>query len=329
MKALELRARDRAHALSPGQSFWFGVQKAWERFWYPPTQAFDLGFGRFLFFAWVLYSTWRRDFVVWGDLPIELFYPLPFMRLINYPVASAATVEILQNIWRLSLILGCIGFLTRISALVACLLTLYLWTLMYGFSQEAHGSIPLIFAMFVLAASRSADSFSIDSFLFRSRRKPTGASPNYGWPTRLICCVYVLMFFGSAVTKLINSGIEWGLYALTNIFYQFRFWADPRVVAIIDFFLNHLPMKVVGMSALLLELAAPLALIPGLTRVIVLPALIIMQLIIFEVMGLDFRPTFGLIPFFIPWSALRKVLARQGRLLRGRFREAGFDDGCR
>ena len=103
------------------------------------------------------------------------------MRLVNYPVASAAAVEILQNIWRLSLIFACIGFLTRISALVACLLTLYLWTLMYGFSQEAHGSIPLIFAMFVLAASRSADSFSIDSFLFRSQRKPTGASPDYGW----------------------------------------------------------------------------------------------------------------------------------------------------
>ena len=133
MKALELRAQGRTPALSPVQACWFGVQRAWERFWYPPTQPFDLGFARFLFFAWILYSTGRRDFVVWGDLPIELFYPLPFMRLINYPVASAVTVEILQNIWRLSLIFGCIGFLTWISASVACLLTLYLWTLMYGF----------------------------------------------------------------------------------------------------------------------------------------------------------------------------------------------------
>ena len=329
MKPLELPARGRARALSPVQTFWCGVQRAWERFWYPPTQSFDLGFGRFLFFAWILYSTWRRDFVVWGDLPIELFYPLPFMRLINYPVASAATVEILQNIWRLSLIFGCIGFLTRISAFVACLLTVYLWTLTYGFSQESHGSIPFIFAMFVLAASRSGDSFSIDSFLFRSQRKPSGASSTYGWPIRLICCVYVLMFFASAVTKIINSGVEWGLYALTNIFYRFRFHASPRAVAIIDFFLNHLPMKVVGMSALLLELAAPLALFPGLIRLIILPALIIMHLIIFEVMRLDFRPTFGLIPFFVPWSALRQALARKVRSLRGRFREISFSDGRR
>ncbi len=106
LKALELRARDRTRALSPVRTFWFGVQRAWERFWYPPTHSFDLGFGRFLFFAWILYSTARRNFVVWGDLPLELFYPLPFMRLINYPVASAATVEILQNLWRLSLIFG-------------------------------------------------------------------------------------------------------------------------------------------------------------------------------------------------------------------------------
>lgn len=314
MKALELRASGRAGALAPVQTLWFGVQRAWERFWYPPTDSFDLGFARFLFFAWILYSTGRRNFNIWGDLPIELFYPLPFMRLINYPVASAATVEILQNIWRLSLICGCVGFLTRLSALVACLLTLYLWTLMYGFLQEAHGSIPLIFTMFILAASRSADSFSIDSFIFRFRRKPTEASPDYGWPTRLICCVYVLMFFGSAVTKLINSGIEWGLYSLTNIFYQFRLRANPRAVAIIDFFLDNVPMKLVGMGALLLELAAPLALFPGLIRAIVLPALIIMQLLIFEAMGLDFRPTFGLIPFFIPWSGLRRFLSGRARL---------------
>ncbi len=129
------------------------------------------------------------------------------------------------------------------------------------------------------------------------------------------------MFFGSAVTKMINTGIEWGLYALTNIFYQVRFRASPRVAAIIDFSLNYLPMKFVGMGALLLELAAPLALFPGLIRAIILPALVIMQLVIFEVMGLDFRPTFGLIPFFIPWNALRGALSVKARLWWARFQD--------
>jgi hypothetical protein len=103
--------------------------------------------------------------------------------------------------------------------------------------------------MLVLAASRSADSFSIDSLLLRRGRKPNGPSPDFGWPMRLISSIYVLMFFGAAVTKLRNSGIDWGLNALTNIFYQFRGYASPRRAMIIDLFLNHLPMKLVSMSA--------------------------------------------------------------------------------
>jgi hypothetical protein len=135
--------------------------RKWERFWYPSTDAVDLGFARFLFFAWFLYSTWRKDFVVWANLPLELFSPLPFMKLVNYQVVSASTVHVLQSLWRLSLFLGCIGFATRISALAACCITTYLWSLTYGFSQETHGSIALIFTSLVLAVSRSADAFSL------------------------------------------------------------------------------------------------------------------------------------------------------------------------
>jgi hypothetical protein len=317
LRTLEPSASERSSALLRIQAFWSWIESGWNRFWYPPTESFDLGFARCLFFGWVFYSTLQKDFVVWGDLPFELFYPMPFMRLVNYPVASAAALEILQALWRTCLVFGCIGFLTRVSALVASILTGYLWTLTYGFSQEAHGSIPLIFGMFVLAAARSADSFSIDSLLFRDRHKSNRPSPDYGWPMRLISSLYILMFFGAAVTKLRNSGIDWGLNALTNIFYQRRTYASPRGLVMIDFFLNHLPMKAVSMSALLVELAAPLALFPGLIRVFVLPALMLMQLVILEVMGLDFRPTFALIPFFVPWSDLRRFLSKSARSLTG------------
>jgi hypothetical protein len=66
---------------------------------------------------------------------------------------------------------------------------------------------------------------------------------------------------------------------------------------------------------LLVELFAPLALISGMMRAIILPILIVMQLIIFEVMDLDFRPTFALIPFFVPWSDLRRFFSRKARLI--------------
>ena len=73
-------------------------------------------------------------------------------------------------------------------------------------------------------------------------------------------------------------------------------------------------MHLVGMGALLLELAAPLALFfRGVVRVIILSSLVIMQLVIFSAMGLDFRPTFSLIPFFVPWTSLRRVLSERAR----------------
>ena len=289
------------------------IPRKWDKFWYPSTDPFDIGFARFLFFGWVFYSTLSRNFLIWGDLPEELFYPMPFMRLVNYQVVSASTLEIFQNVWRVSLILGCIGLFTRISALVGCILSMYLWTLGFGYSQEAHGSIPLIFSMFVLAVARSADAFSIDSLLFRGRHRSRTASPEYGWPARVICCIYVLMFFGSGVTKIVNSGIGWGLHALTDIFYKFRLTGNPVRARTIDFFLNNFPMPLLGTGALLLELAAPLALFGGLVRVIILLSLVTMQLVINEAMGLDFRPTFALIPFFVPWTNLRRALSEKAR----------------
>ena len=36
---------------------------------------------------------------------------------------------------------------------------------------------------------------------------------DYGWPARVICCIYVLMFFGSAISKIRTSGVDWGLHA--------------------------------------------------------------------------------------------------------------------
>jgi hypothetical protein len=67
------------------------------------------------------------------------------------------------------------------------------------------------------------------------------------------------------------------------------------------------------MGALLLELAAPLALFRGFLRVVILVSLALMQLVIYYMMDLDFRPTFGLIPFFVPWTNLRRALCEKMR----------------
>jgi hypothetical protein len=126
------------------------------------------------------------------------------------------------------------------------------------------------------------------------------------------------MFFASAVTKIKNTGITWGLHALTDIFYKIRVRTSPGQQRTLDFFLDHFPMPLLGTGVLLLELAAPLALLRGIPRVIILPLLVMMQLGIHTTMGLDFRPTFALIPFFVPWSRLRRVLSEKVRSVYSR-----------
>jgi hypothetical protein len=46
--------------------------------------------------------------------------------------------------------------------------------------------------------------------------------------------------------------------------------------------------------------------------VVIFVSLVAMQLVIYCTMDLDFRPTFGLIPFFVPWTNLRRALFEIG-----------------
>jgi len=160
----------------------------------------------------------------------------------------------------------------------------------------------LSFSRCWLATSRSADAFSVDSLLCRARYRNRKASLNYGWPIRLVCSIYVLMFFAAAISKLRNSGIGWGLHSLTDIFYQFRFivcgWggiSSPRAcstsrAASRNSANDHCPFAD-GHAAHH-----------------------------FYTMDLDFRPSFSLIPFFVPWTGLWRVLSEKVRLVCLRFK---------
>lgn len=233
------------------------------------------------------------------------------MKAIHYQVASPETISILQGAWRLSLLLACLGFLTRIFTILSSLLTFYIWTIPFQFTQESHASIILLFAMVTLSGSRCADSFSIDAILFRKSKEKLVMSPNYHWPIRLITLLYLSMFFASAVTKLVNSGLAWGPVTLTNVFHRFRFFyllsGSPKVQMFlqnVDFALAYLPMKILGCGALLLELCAPLALMKGHIRLLIVASLAFMHIMIYFTMGLDFIPDLALIPFFVPWTEL-------------------------
>jgi predicted DCC family thiol-disulfide oxidoreductase YuxK len=121
-----------------------------------------------------------------------------------------------------------------------------------------------------------------------------------------------LAFFGAGVAKLRTSGLSW-VYSgsMGAVLLQAQ---TPWATA-----LAGIPLmpQLFAASALLLELSAPLALVSRWARALIIPGLFSMQLGIWYVMKVDFRPFMMCYLFWVPWGGiverLANQLARRGR----------------
>src|SRR4051794_39954235 len=98
----------------------------WNQFLFEPRSARDLGICRFLFLGLLLLSVWRTDYSLWSDLPPIWHTPLTLLKLVPLPVFSSYVVSVMQNVWKVSLLLGALGLLARPSVVTAAVLGFYL-----------------------------------------------------------------------------------------------------------------------------------------------------------------------------------------------------------
>src|SRR5581483_6447824 len=99
---------------------------AWCRYWFTPQTPTNLGWCRALFCGLMFWYFVGQDFTSWALLPQNLFQPIWIFAKLHLPVFSPAVMRVLSGVWKVSLLLACIGLFTRISTVVAAGLSPYM-----------------------------------------------------------------------------------------------------------------------------------------------------------------------------------------------------------
>ncbi len=281
---------------------------------------------RMLFYAAMAVLYWSRDVVAWTSVSPVFWQPIPLFRALGLGVLPPAALAVAVAVWKVSLLLSAAGLVTRLSTGAAAVLGTYLIGLPQNFGKIHHADAILVFALWIVAFSRSGDGWSLDS-LIRAVRKPQASPPppsgEYTWPFRMMWLVMSLIFFAAGVSKLRHSGLAW---ITENALAGFLIRANDPVgraagAAWTDWglWIARVPWLtfLLGAGSLALELFFPLALFSRTARRIIPAAVLGVQLGISAFMGPDFLRFLVAYLFWVPWKWVgektRRLVARERR----------------
>lgn len=293
-------------------------------FWFEPTDPLNLGLCRVLFFGVFFLFYLPQDFSGWGEVSDVFWTPIPLFEILHIPVLSSSLLVVVQNIWKLSLALSCLGLFTRASTVSSFILGLYLLGLPQNFGETHHYDALVVIVFGIMALSRCGDACSIDRLIRKARRG--GDSPiqrpqmsgEYTWPVRAVWLMLALIFFGAGVSKLRHSGLEWifsdNMALLLIHPYYYTTTNDP--LASWGLFLAQYKWLYRPMAAatIVLEVSYPLALISRRARWVIVPGVFFLQAGIRVLMGPSFIQFLFCNLFWIPWDRVARRFGGFGRL---------------
>jgi hypothetical protein len=281
------------------------VQRKWNAFWFEPSAPIGLAICRVLFFGAFLLYYLRIDYRELGDLPSIAWHPIWPFTPPGLSLPSTATLNVLQWLWRLSLLCACIGFAWRWASLAAFGLGLYLIGLPENIVRINHSDAIVIFGLAIMALARAGDALSVDARLGSSRNNDFPKSGEYTWPIRAMWLVVVTIYFAAGITKLMVSGLAWITSDnLSNLLMLSPEIESPLTRLGQEIGRHRVLSSTLAASALTLEVSMPLALISTRARWILVPCLFAMQFSIRALMGPGFTEFFICGLFWIPWEFL-------------------------
>lgn len=302
-------------------------------FFFEPRSPGNLGFCRMLFFGLVLWFHWPVDFTVWSTLPASFDNSaFPLFDWLGLPIASTRTLAILEGFWKLSLLLSCIGFLTRISTLTAFVLGLYVLGVPHNFGKAGHGDGVLILAIGILALSRCGNAWSLDriirSYYTGPPVKPVAPSGECNWPVKMVWLLSSLVFFAAGVAKLRFSGLEWITSDnMANMLLQHHYKSDP-IVGWGKIIANWpLVCKTLAALTIFVELLFPMALFNRYAKWFFVTSMFLMQMGIALLMGVVFTQFMFVYLFWISWDSIGRFILRNVAPLWQR-QAVLYDGGC-
>lgn len=296
------------------------LRRHWDAFWFRPVEATDLGFCRLVFFALLLLIVLPVDPSQWAAVPDVFWMPIPSFEILGLGVPSVSVVRVLDVVWKASLLTAALGLFTRSSAGIAFVLGFYLLGLPQNFGKIHHNTTVIVVILAILAVSRSGDAWSLDRIRSVGRSRRAGRAPEsgeYRWPVRLVWTLMVLAFLSAGVAKLRKAGLDWALSEnLVNLLLSHQHTHAP--VNEWGLWVASVPglPQIIATGSLLLELAAPLALVSRRVRRVVIPGLLSMQVGIWVLMNVYFFEYLLAYLFWVPWTRLGRTFEAAGGRLR-------------
>jgi len=281
----------------------------WNRFWFEPSTADNLGLARILLFGTMaifyistpyIFPGWgyHQTFNEWGGVSAVFWRPIWLFRTLHLPQFSVGEITVLDAVWKVSLVFSAIGLFTRFSTAVSFAICVYLFGIQNNFGRTHHLEILLLWAFLIMTFSRCGDGWSVDRLIKTARTgmgpgsEPREVSGEYTWPIRLIWVVMAMIYFAAGCSKLRHSGIAW----VTSDSMSYFLMRPPYHVADAEPLLNwglwmsRHPFASHGMAAMGigLELSYPLALFDRRLRYLIMASGMMMQTGIALMMGPNF-----------------------------------------
>lgn len=288
------------------------VRAAWDRYFFAPVSAGDLGFGRACFFTLCLLYYLPQDFSEWGTVAREFWMPIAAFRVLGLPQLGPAAIDVVEAIWKLCLALAAAGLWTRVATAGAFLGGFYLLGLPHNFGQVQHFDTLTVIVFGILAVSRCGDAWSVDALRRRGRGSSPMPSGEYRWPIRAIWMTCALIFFAAGCSKLRHSGLSWIFsdhLAILLVRHQY-YVSDGEPLTAWGPIIAATPWaaRALAAVAVLIETLYPLALFSSRARLLLVPAGIGFLIGIRLLMGPTFEAFVICQVFWVPWTLLLERL---------------------
>jgi hypothetical protein len=282
------------------------LPQRWNRFWFAPKAPLDLAICRITFLAFCCFYFLPRTFHGYAELPQSMFEPVWLFEKLRLPILQDSALIPLSIVWKVALVMGCLGLFTRPALIVAALLTFYFGGLPFNFGKTAHNMSAVIFAIGILSLSRCGDALSLDRLLFGRGRPAPAPSGEYRWPIRAVWLTLTFVFFAAGVAKIRASGLGWIFSENFQILLvQRHYGALPPILELGLWMAKYQWITwIAAASAILVELFFPLALFNRFARYIFPAGMFATQLGIGFLMNVWFGIFMGTYLFWVPWSKL-------------------------
>jgi hypothetical protein len=187
------------------------VAESLRRFFFEPSPPTNLALLRVAVFGGLTIVSLQTSAVWWASVPAELRFMPPGWRWLHgvLPI-SGALVSGAQQVVVIASVCAALGALTRVTAPIAAVLSVYVLGVPSFFGKVLHMDHALVMMALVIAASPCGDALSVDG-LWRQKRGGAvpGPSTAYTLPIRLSWLLLGSIYLFPGLWKLWNNGDLW------------------------------------------------------------------------------------------------------------------------